>query len=146
MVEVDGSASLGDSFGDPGDAVAAFVRADAYTIVMHNKVVIADIDDASGGVRMTDDIGDNFAEHPAEFLVGERTITVDDGGDAGGFEGLGGGFDFFFDGARPQLGNGVVEFLHGLLGDAHDLGGLLFEAVIGGGCFYAAGGFDNGGE
>lgn len=146
MVEVDGSAGLGDSFGDPGDAVAAFVRTDAYPIVMHNKVVIANIDDAPGGMGMTDDIGDNFAEHPAEFLVGERTITVDDGGDAGGFEGLGGGFDFFFDGARPQLGNGVVEFLHGLLGDAHDLGGLLFETVIGGGCFYAAGGSDNGGE
>lgn len=146
MVEVDGSAGLGDSFGDPGDAVAAFVRADAYPIVMHNKVVIANIDDAPGGMRVTDDIGDNFAEHPAEFLVGERTVAVDDGGDAGGFEGLGGGFDFFFDGAGSKLGNGVVKFLHGLLGDAHDLGGLLLETVIGGGCFYAAGGSDNGGE
>lgn len=146
MVEVDGSAGLGDSFGDPGDAVAAFVRADAYAIVMHNKVVIADVDDASGGVRVADDIGDNFAEHPTEFLVGERTVAVDDGGDAGGFEGLGGGFDLFFDGARPELGNGVVEFLHGLPGDAHDLGGLLLETVIGGGCFYAVGGSDNGGE
>ena len=116
MVEVDGSAGLGDSFGDPDDAVAAFVRADAYAIVMHNKVVIADVDDASGGVRVADDIGDNFAEHPAEFLVGERTVTVDDGGDAGGFEGLGGGFDFFFDGAGSKLGNGVVEFLHGFFG------------------------------
>ena len=100
---------------------------------MHNKVVIADVDDAPGGVRVADDIGDNFAEHPAEFLVGERTVAVDDGGDAGGFEGLGGGFDFFFDGAGSQLGNGVVELLHGLPGDAHDFGGLLFETVIGGG-------------
>ena len=133
MVEVDGSAGLGDSFGDPGDAVAAFMRADAYTVVMHNKVVIANVDDASGGVGVADDIGDDFAEHPAEFLVGERTVAVDDGGDAGGFEGLGGGFDFFFDGAGSQLGNGVVELLHGLPGNAHDFGGLLFEAVIGGG-------------
>ena len=77
MVEVDGSAGLGDSFGDPGDAVAAFMRADIYTVVMHNKVVIANVDDASGGVGVADDIGDDFAEHSAEFLIGEYAVAVD---------------------------------------------------------------------